>query len=142
MAQEWDSATAILVITKEDLNPSDITQGLGVSPSITLEPSSDRSFKDGAGVWAIVVDQGANESTSGRFAILENAIEPIRSQLAKLRDNGYSVEVLLTGHVDRIHQIPLDAPTLQSLHRLGLPVSFTTRRSRTDEDVFWEELGL
>lgn len=142
MANEWESGAAMLVITKDDLDSSEVTRHLGIAPSVTIEPRNDRSFKDGAGIWSIIVDQSAHKSTPGQIKILEDTIEPIHSQLSALRDNGYSAEVIITGRVERIHQVPLDVATLQSLYRLGLPVSFTTRRAPTDEDAFWAELGI
>ncbi|MBF6394919.1 DUF4279 domain-containing protein [Nocardia cyriacigeorgica] len=139
MSEEWTSTNTLLVVSRDDLDPSEVSRRLELEPTIALVPDKSRSFKNGAGLWSIAASEGAGTSTDAQIEALSGFILPIRDQLESLRSDGYCIELLVIGHVTGIHQIKINPRTFRTLQRLDLPVAFTTRRAASDEDLFWAD---
>ncbi|WP_280212023.1 DUF4279 domain-containing protein [Nocardia cyriacigeorgica] len=141
MTEEWTSTTSFLVVSREDLDPEEISGRLELEPTISLAPDKSRPFKNGAGLWSISADT-RTESTDAQLESLCSSTLAIRDRLESLREEGHTIELIVVGHVSGIHQIPIAPTTLRSLQRLNLPVAFTTRRAASEEDLFWAEFDM
>ncbi|MBF6289851.1 DUF4279 domain-containing protein [Nocardia cyriacigeorgica] len=137
MPAEWTSPNSVLVVTREDLDPHEISRRLGMKPTIALAPDKSRSFKNGAGLWSVAASEGTGTSTGAQIEALSSSILPVRPQLEALGQEGYSIELLIIGHVSGVHQIHISPNIFRSLQILDLPVAFITRRSASEEDLFW-----
>ncbi|TLF58113.1 DUF4279 domain-containing protein [Nocardia cyriacigeorgica] len=139
MSTEWMSTNTLLIVSRDDLDPPEVSRRLGLEPTVALAPDKSRTFKNGAGLWSLASNEGTGTSTDAQIEALSGFILTIHDQLESLRSDGYCIELLVIGHVTGIHQIRINPHTFRSLQKLDLPVAFVTRRAASDEDLFWAD---
>ncbi|PWI11217.1 hypothetical protein DIZ27_07455 [Streptomyces sp. NWU339] len=137
----WDSPTATLLITGENLTPGEVTRALGISPSLSREPTADSRFRPGEGIWAIQVTAGPPQGLEGALDELADLISGVLEGIRELEESGLTVQVDLSGQVDGRTRIPVSPRALSRVATLGLPLSFTTGAvpSERSEDL-WDWL--
>ncbi|WP_165956144.1 DUF4279 domain-containing protein [Streptomyces hainanensis] len=137
--KQWQSLSLALLITKADLSPDELTRRLGTEPDIARAPGEEQAFREGAGCWILTATAS---DVAGLLDALSPRVAPLASELAALREEGYRVQLDISGHIDSgMHHLTISPDLIAELARLGLPLSFTTRSSKvgSDEDLMgWD----
>lgn len=140
-APSWDSPTATLLITGKDLAPQDVTQALGIAPSLTRDPAAVSRFRPGEGVWAVEVTARPDQGLEGALDELVDLISDKLRSIQSLGESGLTVQIDLSGLVDGRARVPVSPLSLSRVAALALPLSFTTSAvpSERSEDA-WDWL--
>ncbi|MDT0346682.1 hypothetical protein [Streptomyces litchfieldiae] len=120
MAENWESLTAALLITKSELNSAALTERLGVGPD----------FFDEAGCWGL---RAAAADVPSVLDALLPRVEPLIAELAALREEGHRVRIGISGGIDRVRRLTVPAESLARVARLGLPLAFIPESAAGNE---------
>ncbi|MGY4276695.1 hypothetical protein ACVILE_002875 [Streptomyces sp. M18.1] len=139
-APSWDSPAAALLISGKDLAPQDVTRTLGITPSLTREPTAASRFRPGEGVWVVQVTARPGQGLDGALDELVGLVSGRLRSIQSLRESGLTVRIDLSGQVDGRARLPVSPHSLSRLAALALPLSFTTRAvpsERSEEAWDW-----
>ncbi|MFE2532890.1 DUF4279 domain-containing protein [Streptomyces sp. NPDC059371] len=122
----WGAPQAALLITGRNLKPRDITAELGLTPTLSREPTDESPFRPGEGCWALQVTGAPERGFGGLLDELAALISPALEEIQDIRRRGHSVQLDLSGHVRSGSRTFLSPHLLECATRLDLPVSLTT----------------
>ncbi|MFF3616014.1 DUF4279 domain-containing protein [Streptomyces sp. NPDC002580] len=126
LLSSWGTPQAALLITGRNLKPQDITDELGITPTFSREATVGSPFRPGEGCWALQVTGTPQQGFDGPVDELIGLISPALKEIQDIRRRGHSVQLDLSGHVQRGSRTFLSSHALARAAQLELPVSLTT----------------
>ncbi|QLE73956.1 DUF4279 domain-containing protein [Streptomyces rectiverticillatus] len=133
----WESVCAALVVTKPGLVPEVVDTALGLKGTAVDAPGQG-SVPRGTVMW---VYRPAEKSldVERQLGDLVGELLPLQGALARLREQGFQTRVDVSGFVKTNSVCKLEARTLALVQQLGIPLSFTARVAKSEDDSGWLE---
>ncbi|MEU7135379.1 hypothetical protein [Streptomyces sp. NPDC046261] len=136
----WESPRASLIVTKPDLAPEVVDAALEVrGKAVDMLRVEAVSTDESTRVYQPLEKSPAVER---QLLDLANELLPMRGALEELLGQGYHMRMEISGFVKTNSVCSLEASTLALVQQLGVPLSFTTRVARGEDDSDWLESVL
>lgn len=133
----WNSVRVTLVVSKPGLTPETVDAALGLKGTASFRAGTDLAMHDQAS-WNYQYDENSTEAEQHVTALV-NELLPLQERLAGLRARGYRMCIDISGFVTSNSACQLNADTIALVEQLGIPISFTTRVAKRDDDSAWLE---
>lgn len=126
----WVLSDVELVVSKDDLNPQEVTERLGLTPTGTRLPGPSRWEPPGeeAGLWLFgCADRDL--SLAEQLNRVLDAVEPRVESLQGLLSDGFDVTLKLVGNVGRGAMTKLPEHAVARVAALGIPLDVSVSSS-------------
>ncbi|MEU1784130.1 DUF4279 domain-containing protein [Streptomyces abikoensis] len=136
----WESAQAALIVSRPGLALEAVDAALG------LKGTEPRQAGTGLAVlaetsWSYRPTEKSTDVEQHITALVSDLL-PLQGRLDGLRAQGYRMHIDVSGFVTSNSACQLNANTIALIEQLGIPISFTTRVAKGEDDSAWLESML
>lgn len=118
--QEWALTDVALVIKSRSLDSAMLTQRLGLTPTLVVEPGSDP--RDPSGEWRIQCDERTTRDFSEQLDFVLSGAVPVKEEILSLASEGYEVYLRVYGFTHHEAIIAFSQCEWNRISQLGIPL--------------------